>query len=108
MSRLARRPATWRRSSRWWLCLTAVIGSLLVAELGLRLFFPHYQLPVGQARFSPRYHHASPEFSALLKQIQADPAAFRGDITVAILGDSFVAGNEVDESQRFTSILQGY
>jgi lysophospholipase L1-like esterase len=91
-----------------WLCLTATLGSVLLAELGLRLFFPHFQLPFAQAGFSPRYHHSSADFSALLKQVQIDPAAFKGDVTVAVLGDSFVAGSGVDDSRRFTSIMQSH
>src|SRR5262245_10733549 len=102
MSARTHLPATSRRYSRLWLCLSAVIGSLVLAELGLHAFFPQFHLPDQQARFSPRYHHTSPEFSALLKNIQGNPAAFKEGITVAILGDSFVAGNEVDYSQRFT------
>jgi lysophospholipase L1-like esterase len=81
---------------------------VLLAELCLHVFFPGFQLPYAQAGFSARYHHASQDFAALLKQIQVKPEAFRGDITVAVLGDSFVAGNEVDKALRFTSIMQRY
>src|SRR5262245_15813995 len=95
-----------RKFSILWLFLSAVLGSLLLAEVGLRLLFPAVRLSYSHAGFSPRYHHASPEFLALLEHIRANPAAFKGDITVAILGDSFVAGAEVDSSQRFTSIMQ--
>jgi lysophospholipase L1-like esterase len=101
-------PAKTRKNSRWWLSLSAVLVSLLLAELGMRLFIPQFRLPYAHASFSPRYHHTSPEFSSLLEQIQSDPRAFKGDITVAILGDSFVAGEEVDHSRRFTSIMQAY
>ena len=86
--------------------LVAGLAALLLVEGGLHLLFPGFRLAYADARFSARYHHSSPEMLALLKRIQADPAAFKGDITVAILGDSFVAGEEVAAPFRFTSVMQ--
>ena len=61
---------------------------------------------VRNSRFSARYHHASPDFLSFLERVKRDPAAFRGDITVAILGDSFVAGDSIEPSKRFTTLMQ--
>jgi len=84
----------------------AVLGSVLLAELATRFLLPQVRLSYTEAGFSPRYHHTSPEFSALLHQIQHDPAKARGEITVVLLGDSFVAGEGMSADRRFTSIMQ--
>jgi len=83
----------------------ALAVSLALAELGMRVF-PSGPPINTEARFSPRYHHTSPELSRLLRQISAEPSAFRGDRTIVVLGDSFVAGDAIDSSLRFTSVLQ--
>ena len=72
----------------------------------MRVFFPSFRLPSADAHFSARYHHGPRKMLALLKRIQADPAAFKGDITVAVLGDSFIAGEPLGEPLRFTSVMQ--
>ena len=82
------------------------MAALLLMEGGLHLLFPGFRLPYADARFSARYHHGPEEFFSLLKRIQAEPAAFKGDLTIAILGDSFVAGEEVSAPLRFTSVMQ--
>jgi lysophospholipase L1-like esterase len=86
--------------------LVGVMAALLLMEGGLHLLFPGFRLPYADARFSARYHHGPEEFFSLLKRIQAEPAAFKGDLTIAILGDSFVAGEEVSAPLRFTSVMQ--
>jgi len=86
--------------------LVAVLVALLLAEGALRLLTPEFRLSYTEARFSPRYHHGSQEMFTLFKRIQAKPTAFRGELTVAILGDSFAAGGEVDAKLRFTSVMQ--
>ena len=86
--------------------LTAVLVTLLLVEGGMHLLFPNFRMSSADAHFSPRFHHTNKKMSALLKRIQAEPKAFKGDITIAILGDSFVAGEEVPEPLRFTSVLQ--
>jgi hypothetical protein len=88
------------------LLLGTVLVSLLLMEAGLRLVMPGFQLSHADSHFSPRYHHVSREFLSQLRRIQANPAAFRGEVTVAILGDSFVAGDRIDPSLRFTSVMQ--
>ena len=72
----------------------------------MHLLFPNFRVSSADAHFSPRYHHTTKKMSALLQRIKADPKAFKGDITIAILGDSFVAGEEVADPHRFTSVLQ--
>ena len=88
--------------------LVAVSASFLLAEVGLRLFAPNFMFPHAGLRFSPRYHHASQEFSKQLKLIRDNPQIFKGDITVVILGDSFVVGAEVEAPLSFTSLMQSY
>jgi hypothetical protein len=86
--------------------IISVLLSLLLAEVGLRLLSPHFRLSYTEARFSARYHHGSQEMMTFFKRIQTNPKAFKGDLTVAVLGDSFVAGEEVAAPRRFTSVLQ--
>jgi len=88
------------------LFLTAVLVTLLLVEGSMHLLFPNFRVSSADAHFSPRYHHTTKKMSALLKRIQADPPAFKGEITVAVLGDSFVEGLGVAEPLRFTSVLQ--
>jgi lysophospholipase L1-like esterase len=96
----------WRRSSRIALALSATVVAITATELGFRLFPPDVRLSYADDRFSARYHHASPEFLSFLDRVAQDPAAFKGDVTVAILGDSFVAGDGVEPSKRFTTLMQ--
>jgi hypothetical protein len=86
--------------------LTAALVTLLLIEVALHLLFPGFRMSSADSRFSPRYHHGNKKMFALFQRIQADPAAFKGDITIAVLGDSFVAGEEVAEPLRFTSVMQ--
>jgi hypothetical protein len=86
--------------------LTAMLVTLLLVEVAMHLLFPGFRMSSADARFSERYHHGPKEMFALFKRIQADPTSFKGDITVAILGDSFVAGEGVAEPLRFTSVMQ--
>ena len=86
--------------------LIVVLFALLLVEGALHLFFPGFRLSKADVQFSARYHHVPKEMLELFKRIQTDPTAFKGDITVAILGDSFVAGDQIAESLRFTSVMQ--
>jgi len=95
-----------RRSARIVLVLSAAIMSVMAAELGLRLFSPNLRPSYADNRLSKRYHHASPDFLSFVERVMREPAAFRGDITVAILGDSFVAGDSIEPSKRFTTLMQ--
>ena len=92
--------------SRLVLVLVAAIVGVITMELALRLFSPPLDLSYADSRFSARYHHASPQFLSFLERVTRDPAAFRGEITVAILGDSFVAGDSIAPSKRFTMLMQ--
>lgn len=86
--------------------LAAVLVTLLLVEVAMHLLFPGFRMTSAAAGYSARYHHGTKESFALFKRIQADPAAFRGEITVAVLGDSFVEGLGVTMPFRFTSLLQ--
>jgi len=86
--------------------LLAGLIALLLVEVALHLLFPDFRLARADEHFSARYHHGPKEMFELFKRIQTDPMAFKGDFTVAILGDSFVAGNQIAESLRFTSVMQ--
>jgi len=75
-------------------------------EGALHLLFPDFRLLKADTHFSPRYHHGPKETLALFKSIPKDPTAFKGDLTIAVLGDSFTAGDQIAESLRFTSVMQ--
>jgi len=52
------------------------------------------------ARFSVRYHHTNDGLDAQLAALRQHPAGGR---TIVLIGDSFVAGLEVDPTERFTT-----
>jgi lysophospholipase L1-like esterase len=106
MTKSPKQRATRSKYVRAGFLLSAVLTALVLAELGIRVCLPRFRLAASQSEFSVRYHHMSPELAVALRRVQAHPAAFQGPSTVAFLGDSFVAGDSIDASRRFTSLLQ--